>query len=67
MALLGRGNPVVETEPLKDHAGFRQLWDDGQTESETLAAAVQAWHGATEPCTSLADAYLEASRVGLHT
>lgn len=65
LALLGRGGLVAETESLKDHGDFRHLWEDGKSEATTIAGAVRAWNGEVQPCASLADAYVEADRVGL--
>jgi hypothetical protein len=56
---------VTESQPLKEHAEFRQLWEDGKSEAATISRAVEAWRGAADPLSSLADAYVEAVRVGL--
>lgn len=56
---------VTEAEPLKDHPSFRGLWKDGKTEAATISKAVAAWREDTHPTPSLADAYLEAPRVGI--
>lgn len=57
---------VTESQPLKQHADFRGHWEDeGPTEAATIASAAKAWRGVDEPLPSLADAYVEAERVGL--
>jgi hypothetical protein len=56
---------VTESQPLKEHAEFRQLWEDGKSEAATISRAVEAWRGAAAPLPALADAYVEAVRVGL--
>lgn len=65
LALLCGREGVGETESLKEHPDFRDLWQDGTAEAKTRSTAVQAWRGEIAPLPSLADGYLEAERVGL--
>lgn len=65
LAFLVGAPGVTETQPLKEHTGFRGLWEDGKTEAATISKAAEAWRGIDDPLPSLADAYVEAERVGL--
>jgi hypothetical protein len=65
LALLCGAENVTETEPLKNHRDFKNLWEDGTTEAKTISSAVEAWKGDITPLPSLADGYAEATRVWL--
>jgi hypothetical protein len=65
LALLWGAENVTETEPLKNHRDFRNLWEDGTAEATAISSAVEAWRGDVAPLPSLADGYEEATRVWL--
>ena len=56
---------VTESQSLKEHSGYRALWQDGSAEAATILKAVEGWRSIDQPLPSLADAYVEAERVGL--
>jgi hypothetical protein len=65
LAFLCGSEGATESQSLKEHAGYRHLWEDGRAEAATISTAVEAWRGVDDPLTSLVDAYMEAERVGL--
>lgn len=65
LAFLCGTEGVTENQPLKEHSGYRHLWEDGRAEAATISTAVEAWRDVDEPLPSLTDAYMEAERVGL--
>ena len=62
--LCGRSS-VREDRSLKLAQEYRALWDSDGAAAATIKTAVDAWGAAPDAVASLADAYREASRVGL--